>query len=63
MTYIGIDTSDEQSLSFLAYVKTLSFAQVQPAENVKTIKAMEQAKKGKTTKHKTAKDLVSFLNK
>ena len=63
MTYIVIDTSDKQSQSFLEYVKTLTFAKVQSAENVTTLKAMEQAKKGKTTKHKSAKDLISFLNK
>ncbi len=63
MTYIVIDTSDKQSQSFLEYVKTLPFAKVQSAENVTTLKAMEQAKKGKTTKHKSAKDLISFLNK
>lgn len=63
MTYIVIDTADKQSQSFLQYVKTLPFAQVQSAANVTTIKAMEQARKGKTTKHKSAKELISFLNK
>ena len=63
MTYIVIDTTDKQSEGFLQYVKTLPFAKIQSGANVTTIKAMEQAKKGKTTRHKSAKDLISFLNK
>ena len=63
MTYIVIDTKDKQSQSFLAYVKTLPFAKIQSGANAITIKAMEQAKKGKTTKLKNAKELISFLNK
>jgi hypothetical protein len=63
MTYIVIDTTDKQAKSFLEYVKTLSFAKVQTGANVTTLKAMEEAKKSKTTKHKSAKDLISFLNK
>ena len=63
MTYIVIDTADEQSQGFLEYVKTLSFAKIQSGANVTTIKAMTQAKAGKTTKHKNAKELISFLNK
>ena len=63
MTYIVIDTTDKQSAAFLHYVKTLPFATVQSGANVTTIKAMEHAKKGKTTKHKNAKELISFLNK
>ena len=63
MTYIVIDTTDKQSEAFLKYVKTLPFAKIESGSNVATIKAMEQVKKGKTTKHKNAKDLVSFLNK
>ncbi len=31
--------------------------------NLKTIKAIKQAKKGKTTKHKNALELIAFLNK
>ncbi len=63
MTYIVIDTRDKRSLSFLQYVKTLPFAKIQSSANVTTIKAMEQAKKGKTTRHKNAKNLIPFLNK
>ena len=63
MTYIVIDTADKQSEGFLKYVKTLPFAKIQLGANATTIRAMEQAKKGKTTRHKNAKDLISFLNK
>jgi len=63
MTYILIDTNDKQAESFLEYAKTLSFATVQTGDNPVTLKAMNSAKKGKTTKHKNAKDLISFLNK
>lgn len=63
MTYVVIDTTDEQSQAFLEYVKTLSFAKVESEPNAKTIKAMEEVRRGKTTKQKSAKDLISFLNK
>ena len=63
MTYIVIDTSNKQSEGFLEYVKTLPFAKIEKGNNPITLKAMEQVKKGKTTKHKNAKELISFLNK
>ena len=63
MTYIVIDTKYKQSEGFLQYVKTLPFAKIQSVANAATIKAMEQAKKGKITKHNSAKELISFLNK
>ena len=63
MTYIVIDTNDKQAEGFLEYVKTLPFATIETGANLTTVKAMEQAKKGKTTKHKSAKELISFLNK
>ena len=63
MTYIVIDTSDKQSEAFLQYVKTLPFAKIQTGANATTIKAMEDVKKGKVTKHKNVKELISFLNK
>ncbi len=63
MTYIVIDTTDKQSKAFLHYVETLPFAKVQSGDNAITIKAMEQVRKRKTTKHKSAKELITFLNK
>ena len=63
MTYITIDTNKKQALLFLEYVKTLSFVTVHEEPNPDTLKAMDDAKKGKTKKHKSSKDLISFLNK
>lgn len=63
MTYIVIDTTDEQSKSFLEYVRTLPFAKIENGDNPVTIKAMNQAKKGRVSKHKNTKELISFLNK
>jgi hypothetical protein len=63
MTCIVIDTTDKQAQGFLEYVKALPLAKVESGANPVTIKAMEAAKKGKTTKHKSAKELISFLNK
>ncbi len=63
MTYISIDTSNTQSKSFLAYVETLPFVTVIKEPNKDTIKAMEAAKAGKVTRHKTATSLIAFLNK
>ena len=63
MTYITIDTNKKQALLFLEYVKTLSFVTVHQEPNAVTLKAMEEAKKGKTKKHKSAKDLFAYLNK
>lgn len=63
MTYIAIDTNGKQALLFLEYIKTLSFITVYQEPNLTTLKAMDEAKKGKTKKHKSSKTLISFLNK
>ncbi len=63
MTYITIDTSDKQALLFLEYVKSLPFVTVHKGPNPATLKAMDDVKKGRTKKHKSSKDLISFLNK
>ncbi len=63
MTYITIDTTEKQALQFLEYVKTLPFVTVHKGPNPATLKAMDDVKKGRTKKHKSSKDLVSFLNK
>ena len=63
MTYLIVDTTDKQSQGFLEYVKTLSFVKLESTDNLTTIRAMDQAKAGKTTKHKNAKELITFLNK
>ena len=63
MTYITIDTNQKQALIFLEYLKTLSFVTIHQSPNPNTLNAMEEVKKGKSKKHKTAKELISFLNK
>ena len=63
MTYISIDTTNKQSKSFLEFAKTLSFIKIIDEPNPTTIKAIKEAKQGKVTKHKNAKELISFLNK
>ena len=63
MTYITIDTHKKQALLFLEYIKTLPFVTIHQNPNPTTLKAIDDIKKGKTKKHKNAKDLISFLNK
>lgn len=63
MTYITIDTSNKQALLFLEYVKSLPFVKIYQEPNPETLKAMEDAKNGKTKKFKNAKDLITYLNK
>ncbi len=63
MTYITINTNKKQALLFLEYIKTLPFVTIHEGPNPITLKAMDEAKKGATKKHKSSKDLISFLNK
>ncbi len=62
MTFITIDTKKKEALPFLEYIKTLSFVTVHKEPNQTTLKAMEAAEEGNTKKHKSAKDLIAFLN-
>ena len=63
MTYITIDTKKKEALLFLEYIKTLSFVTIHQEPNPTTLAAMQEVKKGKTKKHKSSKELISFLNK
>ena len=63
MSYITIDTNNKQAIPFLEYAKTLPFLKVYQEPNSDTLKAIEEAKKGKTKKFKNAKDLITYLNK
>ena len=63
MTYITIDTNTIQGKKFVELIETLPFAKVLKDPNEITNKAIEDAKNGKSIKHKSAKDLVTFLNK
>ena len=63
MTYITIDTDKKQALLFLEYVKTLSFVKIHQEPNPATVKAIDEVKKRKTKKHKSAKSLIQTLSK
>lgn len=63
MTYISIDTSNKQAILFLEYLKTLSFVTIHQEPNYTTKRAIDAVKKGKTKKHKSAKELISYLDK
>jgi len=63
MTYISIDTKTKQAKKFVELLETLSFAKILQEPNAVTKKAMEDARKNKTSKHKNSKDLIAFLNK
>jgi hypothetical protein len=63
MTYITIDTREKEALLFLEFAKTLPFVTIHKGPNPATLGALEEVKKGKTKKHKSSKELISFLNK
>jgi antitoxin component of RelBE/YafQ-DinJ toxin-antitoxin module len=63
MTYITIDTKTRQAKKFVELIETLPFAKILKDPNATTKKAIEDARKGKTRKHKDAKELIAFLNK
>ena len=63
MTYITIDTKTTQAKKMVELIETLPFAKILKDPNAVTKKAMINVKKGKTTRHKNAKELIAFLNK
>jgi uncharacterized protein YwgA len=63
MTYVSIDTKSAQAKKLVELIETLPFAKILQDPNVTTKKAMLDVKKGKTTRHKNAKELIAFLNK
>jgi uncharacterized protein YwgA len=63
MTYVTIDTKSTQAKKFVELLETLPFAKILKDPNAVTKKAMVDVKKGKTAKHKNAKELTAFLNK
>lgn len=63
MTYISIDTKTKQAQKFVELLETLPFAKILQEPNDVTKKAMNDARKNKTTKHKNSKQLITFLNK
>jgi hypothetical protein len=63
MTYVTIDTKSTQAKKIVELLETLPFAKILKDPNAVTKKAIVDVKKGKTTKHKSAKELIAFLNK
>ena len=63
MTYVTIDTKSTQAKKIVELLETLPFAKILKDPNAVTKKAMVDIKRGKTTKHKSAKELTAFLNK
>ena len=63
MTYITIDTKTRQAKKFVELIETLPFAKILDDPNAVTKKAIGDVRKGKTIKHKNAKELIVFLNK
>ena len=63
MIYITINTKTRQAKKFVDFIVTLPFARIIKEPNATTKKAITDARKGKTIKHKNAKELIAILNK
>ena len=63
MTYIRIDTKTKQAKKFVELIETMPFAKILEEPNATSIAAMDSARKGRSTKHKNAKELIAFLKK
>lgn len=63
MTYITIDTKTRQAKKFVELIETLPFAKIHKEPNIKTKKAIEDARKGKTNKAKSLEQLFNELKK
>jgi hypothetical protein len=65
MIYLRISENSLQAKAFIQLAQTMEFVEIIDNEipNLETIKAIEAARKGKTTKHKNSKELFTKLNK
>jgi antitoxin component of RelBE/YafQ-DinJ toxin-antitoxin module len=63
MTYITIDTKTAQAKKLVELIETLPFAKIIKEPNAVTKKAIEDARKGKTRKASSIKQLFAELNK
>lgn len=63
MTYFSIDTKSKQAKKMVELLETLPFVKILDDPNATTKQAMDEARKGKVTKHKSAKDMIDSLNK
>ena len=63
MTYITIDTKTKQAKKFVELIETLPFAKILKEPNAATVKAIEDARMGKTHKAKSLEQLFTDLKK
>ena len=63
MTYITINTKSRQAKKFVELIETLPFAKILKDPNAVTKKAMQDAKKGRTRKAESLKQLFDDLRK
>jgi len=63
MTYVTIDTKTKQAKKFVELIETLPFAKILKDPNATTKKAIEDARKGRTRKARSLKQLFHDLKK
>ncbi len=63
MTYITIDTKTAQAKKLVALIETLPFAKILNEPNTATQKAITDARKGKTRRAGSLKQLFADLHK
>ena len=63
MTYITIDTKTRQAKKFVELIETLPFAKILDDPNAVTKKAINDARKGRTRKAGSLKQLFTDLKK
>ena len=63
MTYVTFDTKTRQAKKFVELIETLPFAKILKSPNALTKKAIEDARKGKTRKASSLKQLFADLKK
>ena len=63
MTHISIDTKSKQAQKFVELLKTLPFAKILKEPNILTKNAINEARKGKTSKVKSVEQLFNAVRK
>lgn len=63
MTYFSIDTKSKQAKKFVELLQTMPFAKILDEPNAVTKKAMKEVETGNVRRHKSTKELITFLNK
>ena len=60
--YMNINTRTRQAKKFVELIETLPFAKILKDPNATTKRAIEDARKGKTKKHRNIKEFITSLN-